>query len=103
VAGKGNPKTGGRAKGTANKDKADLLQQIRDHIGDQDWHPVLAMAEMAVDEDLPQDTRTAMVKEVAHYVSPQLKAIEHTAADDAFGLTLHMNLGAAKKANGSDS
>ena len=102
MAGKGNPKTGGRAKGTANKDKGDLLQQIRDHIGDQTFHPVLAMAAMAVDEDLPQDTRTAMVKEVAHYVSPQLKAIEHTAGDEGFGLTLHMNLGPApKKGNGA--
>lgn len=94
----------GRKKGTPNKDKADLLQLIRDHVGDQDYHPVLAMAEIANDVEMPLETRTAMHKEVSQYVAPKLKSIEHTADGEGFGLSLHMNLGPPpKKANGSDS
>lgn len=104
-------KTGGRAKGTPNKDKAELLQQIRDRIGDQDFHPVLAMAEMVVATETviekgkkvtrpqyPLSTRETMLREVAQYVAPKLKSVEHSADGDGFGLTLHMDLG---KANGS--
>ena len=113
MAGAGKAKTGGRKKGTPNKASADLLQQIRDHIGDQDFHPVLAMAEMATAMETvtekgkkitrhvyPLSTREAMTREVARYVSPQLKAIEHTGDAEGFGLNLHMNLGPAKKGNG---
>jgi len=65
---------------------------------------VLAMAEIAADEDANKDHRQAMLKEVAQYVSPKLKSIEHTADGEGFGLSLHMNLGPPpKKANGSDS
>jgi hypothetical protein len=92
-------KTGGRAKGTPNKDKAELLQLIRDHVGDQEFHPVLAMAEIAVSDDYGVETRTAMLKEVSQYVAPKLKAVEHSADTDGFGLTLHMDL--AGKSNGS--
>ena len=47
------------------------------------------------------ELKLTATKEVARYVSPQLKAIEHTADGEGFGLTLHMNLGAAKKGNGA--
>lgn len=118
MAGKGNKKTGGRVAGTPNKDKAELLQQIRDHIGDQDYHPVLAMAEMATametvtekDKEVtrhvyPLSTREAMTREVAQYVAPKLKSIEHTADADGLGLNLHMSIGPApkKKGNGASS
>ncbi len=115
MAGKGNPKTGGRAKGTANKDKADLLQQIRERIGDQDFHPVLAMAEMVVATETiidpktkksqvvlkyPLSTRETMLREVAQYVAPKLKSVEHTGDAEGFGLNLYMDLGPKTKGNG---
>ena len=119
MAGPGKPKTGGRKKGTPNNDKAELLQQIRDHIGDQDYHPVLAMAEMATAVETvtdpktkkekvvpvyPLSTREAMTREVAQYVAPKLKSIEHTADVDGLGLNLHLNLGPRpKKGNGARS
>ena len=104
MAGAGKPKTGGRKKGTPNKASADLLQLIRDHVGVQEYHPVLAMAEIANDVDMSIETRTAMHKEVARYDSPQLKAIEHTAGEEGLGLNLHLNLGPRpKKGNGARS
>lgn len=109
-------KTGGRKAGTPNKDKADLLQQIRDHVGDQEYHPVLVMAEMATAVETvtekgkkvtrhvyPLSTRETMTREVAQYVAPKLKSIEHTADGEGFGLSLHMNLGAPTKGNGRAS
>ena len=98
-------KTGGRKAGTPNKDKAELLQQIRDHIGDQDYHPVFAMAEIAVDEKMGNDMRFSAHREVAQYVAPKLKSVEHTADVDGLGLNLHMSLGPPpkKKGNGAGS
>lgn len=93
-------KTGGRVAGTPNKDKAELLQLIRDHVGNQDFHPVLAMAEIATDDTYGIETRTTMLKEVSQYVAPKLKAIEHSADADGFGLTLHMDLGGKKNGSG---
>lgn len=119
VAGKGNPKTGGRKKGTANLDKTELLQAIRDAVDDQDYHPVVQLARIACDGSTvtvtetkqgkkvkfevarySDELRVTAAKEVAQYVAPKLKAIEHTGDAEGFGLNLHMNLGPAKKGNG---
>ena len=124
MAGKGNPKTGGRAKGTANLDKTELLQAIRDAVGDQHYHPVVQLALVATDTSTVKVTETKQgklvefevakysdelrvtaAKEVAQYVAPKLKAIEHTADVDGLGLNLHMSIGPPpkKKGNGSSS
>lgn len=111
MAGRGKPKTGGRRAGTPNKDKGELLALIRTHVGDQDFHPVLAMADIAtaiLDDGSPKygiEVRTSMLKEVSQYVAPKLKAIEHTADIDGLGLNLHMSIGPApkKKGNGARS
>ena len=121
MAGKGNPKTGGRKKGTANLDKADLLQAIRDAVGDQEYHPVVQLALVATDTSMVKvsetkqgklvefevakysdELRITAAKEVAQYVAPKLKAVEHSADVDGLGLNLHLNLGPApKKGNGA--
>ena len=44
------------------------------------WHPVVQMAEIANDESLSIQDRFQAAKEVAKYVTPQLKAIEHSGA-----------------------
>lgn len=123
MAGKGNPKTGGRKKGVPNVDKADLLQAIRDTIGDQTYHPVIQMALVATDDDVVEryvkvkngehikveepkysdELRLSAAREVAQYVSPKLKSIEHTADADGLGLNLHMSIGPAPKKKGNGS
>lgn len=123
MAGKGNPKTGGRKKGVPNLDKADLLQAIRDTIGDQTYHPVIQMAMVATDDDVVEryiklkggehiqveepkysdELKLSAAREVAQYVAPKLKSVEHTGDAEGFGLNLFMNLGPAKKGNGRTS
>lgn len=119
MAGKGKPKSGGRKKGTPNLDKADLLQAIRDAVDDQDYHPVVQLALVATDTSMVKVTETKQgklvefevakysdelritaAKEVAQYVAPKLKAVEHTGDAEGFGLNLYMNLGPATKGNG---
>jgi hypothetical protein len=67
-------KTGGRQKGTPNKAKQALLEAIQQRF--PDYHPVLAMADIANDMDLPVDLRFSAHKEIAQYVEPKRKAIE---------------------------
>lgn len=45
------------------------------------YHPVLAMAAIANDEAVELETRFQAHKEVAQYVEPKRKAIEHTGAE----------------------
>lgn len=73
-------KTGGRQKGTPNKNKQALLEAIQEKY--PGYHPVLAMASIANDESLPLDVRFGAHKEVAQYVTPKLKAVEMTATLD---------------------
>jgi hypothetical protein len=66
-------KTGGRTKGTPNKNSSQLVQLIAERY--PNYHPVLALVEIA-------NTATEVAiqvqanKEVAKYVCPQLKSIE---------------------------
>ena len=45
------------------------------------YHPVIKMADIAMDESNDVQLRANMHKEVAKYVTPQLKAIEHSGPD----------------------
>lgn len=67
-------KTGGRTKGTPNKEKAALRELVASKF--HDWDPVIAMAEIATTTD---DTAIKLqaCKEVAQYIHPKLKSIEH--------------------------
>ena len=106
-------KHGGRKAGTPNKNKTELLEAIRDAVGDKDYHPVIQMALVATNEETveryikvkggehiqieeprySEELQLQAAKEIAQYVSPKLKAIEHTAGEDGFGLNLFMNIG----------
>lgn len=120
MAGPGKPKTGGRKKGTPNNDKLELLDAIREAVGDKDYHPVVQLALVATDTTMVKVTETkqgkvvefevakysdelkvSAAKEVAQYVSPKLKAIEHSAGEEGLGLNLFVNLGPPQKGNGA--
>lgn len=85
MAGANRPKTGGRKKGTPNKDKQELLDAIQAHVeekfGTVGWDPVLQMAVFAADEENEKALRLNAAKEVAQYVKPKLKAIEMSGPD----------------------
>ena len=80
----------GRKKGTPNKDKQELRDMLAEHF--PDYHPVLALAKLATNKRTSIDRRILCHREVAKYVAPQLKAIEHTTGDEDKGLTFVMHL-----------
>lgn len=114
-------KTGGRTKGTPNADKTELLEAIRVAVRDKKYHPVVQLALVATNEEvvtrvlklpsgkeipievprISDELKVTAAKEVAQYVSPKLKAIEHTAGEDGLGLNLHLNIGPPRKGNGA--
>lgn len=67
-------KTGGRQSGTPNADKKELSEMIAARF--PDYHPVMAMVEMANDMKNEVTLRFQANKEVAKYVCPQLKSID---------------------------
>ena len=66
-------KTGGREQGTPNRDRKELLELLGEKY--PNYHPVIALAEIAHNSK-NEVLRFQAHKEVAKYVSPQLKAIE---------------------------
>ena len=75
-----------REKGKPNKNKAFLLNRLKDIYG-EDFHPIMSMAKNAVklqscaDEDPnPNNYKIALEgwEKIAQYVEPKLKAIELT-------------------------
>lgn len=67
-------KTGGRLPGTPNKKSLEIRELIAQRY--PDYHPVLALAEIAQDTSNEVSLRLQANKEVAKYVCPQLKSIE---------------------------
>lgn len=70
-------KTGGRRKGSHNRDKRELLAMIMD-AGCP--HPIQGLAEVAVIAKKAKryDLAANCYKELAQYVAPKRRAIEHT-------------------------
>ena len=77
---KGTPKTGGRQRGVLNKKRQTLLEAIQERF--PDYHPVLAMAQIANDETLPDDLRFNAHKEVSQYILPKLRSVEVSGNED---------------------
>ena len=67
-------KTGGRTKGTPNRDK----QALRDRLASlyPEYDPILAMVEMANDDSLEPSMRLDCHKAIAGYIHPKIRAIE---------------------------
>lgn len=75
------PANAGRKKGTPNKLTVDLLERMQEVAakrGVENFHPVIAMTEIALDPKWPMEIRCKMHSETAKYVAPQRKAVEHS-------------------------
>ena len=73
-------KTGGRSKGTPNKDKATLKERLdRAYPG---YDPILALANMANDDSLDPSMRLDCHKIIASYIHPKMRPIEHHPDDE---------------------
>lgn len=79
-------KYGGRQKGTPNSDKKELRERIAEKYPDYD--PVMAMVEIAQDNDNEIDIRLSANKEVAKYIHSQLKSVEVSNPDGSMNNTL---------------
>jgi|ERR1035437_6632043 hypothetical protein len=66
-------KTGGRKQGTPNSERKDLVEMLRDKY--PNYNPVIALADIA-HSSKNELLRFQAHKEVAKYISPQLKSIE---------------------------
>ncbi len=65
---------GGRAKGTPNKSTLSVQERLRELGCD----PIAGMALIAMDEGSSHELRGKMFAELAQYVWPKRKAIEHS-------------------------
>ena len=70
---------GGRQKGTPNKATADIAARL-EALG---CDPIEGMARLALDEENSPELRGKMFSELAQYVAPKRKAIEHSAGPGA--------------------
>ena len=69
---------GGRQKGTPNRRTFDVMEKLA-ALG---CDPVEGMARIAMDETNPADLRGRMFAELAAYVAPKRKAVDHSVSAD---------------------
>jgi len=62
--------------GSPNKNKRGLLARLQQDF--PNYHPIVEMARVANDPNADPQARFAANKEVAKYVTPQLKAVDLT-------------------------
>ena len=70
-------KTGGRVAGTPNKRTRDVIERLAALNCD----PIAGMARIAMDESNSPELRGRMFSELAQYVAPKRKAVEHSASE----------------------
>lgn len=70
----GGPKTGGRKAGTPNRATADVIAKLEELGCD----PIEGMARIAMDAGNAPELRGKMYAELAGYVAPKRKAIDHS-------------------------
>jgi len=76
-------KTGGRVAGTPNKRTQDVIERL-ESLG---CDPIEGMAKIAMNEANPPELRGRMYAELAGYVAPKRKAVEHSAEDGSASIT----------------
>ena len=67
-------KTGGRTRGTPNRRTQEIIEKL-EALG---CDPVEGMAKLAADENNSAELRGRMYAELAQYVAPKRKAVEHS-------------------------
>ena len=70
----------GRPKGALNNNKRGMMARLRREF--PNYHPVIEMARLANDKSQDDKIRFDANKEVAKYVVPQLKSVEHKTDGD---------------------
>ena len=70
-------KTGGRRKGTPNKPTGEAAEILRS----LDCNPIEGMARIAMDPQSSPELRGKMFSDLARYLYPQRKAVEHSVPD----------------------
>jgi len=65
---------GGRAAGTPNKRTQDVIERLEALKCD----PIEGMAKIAMDANNPPELRGRMFAELAQYIAPKRKALEHS-------------------------
>ena len=73
-------KTGGRQKGTPNKNRAALLAKLEDSFPTYD--PLLALVEIAQDTETDLSMRVDCHKTLASYIYPKMRTVEPVVADE---------------------
>lgn len=71
----GHARIAGRKKGTKNKVSTSMREAIAKNW--PGYHPVVAMAALANDESQPIELRFSANREVAQYLEPKRKSVEH--------------------------
>jgi hypothetical protein len=79
-------KTGGRTKGTPNRRTADVVGKLA-ALG---CDPIDGMARIAMDEENAVELRARMYAELAGYVAPKRKAIDHSSKDGSINEPLEI-------------
>jgi hypothetical protein len=77
-------KTGGRKAGTPNKRTLDVIERL-DELG---CDPIEGMAKIALDPQNPIELRARMFSDLAQYVAPKRRAVDHSASDGTGNVTI---------------
>jgi hypothetical protein len=77
-------KTGGRLAGTPNRRTVEVLERL-EVLG---CDPIEGMARIAMNATTPVEVRARMFAELAGYVAPKRKAVEHAAPNGGIQIVL---------------
>ena len=82
-------KRGGRPKGAMNRRSQGLLVELRRQFPGYD--PIMEMAKIALNEQHTPELRMSANKEIAKYVYPALRAVEHSGGmEDSLEVTVRI-------------
>ena len=77
-------KTGGRTAGTPNKRTLNVIERLQELGCD----PIEGMAKIALDLQNPVELRARMFSDLAQYVAPKRRAMEHSPSDGTGNITI---------------
>ena len=69
-----------------------ILKMLRDHTGDQTYHPLSALLSLAADEKADIGDKITIHKSIAKYVEPELRQIEYSGVKDNPPITMRIIL-----------